>query len=329
MGCCISGLICTQDGGTISVIRISKACRKCFAMKLFTQQRGDTIVEVLLAVAMLAFVVTTASATSTRSTGTVRASQERGEALKIAQSQVEYIIANKGLDDGKECYNSAGDAKDADDKECAYQSGAGSGCDVAVASYCYNVTVDQEQTGSQGPNDPSISMSYNVRVNWDSVNGNTDTLNIVYKMLVRNPSYVPPAPPPPVATDDDVGIDDNDNPEECAATNTCPPFGKYGYRRAFNVVVVRLQPGQTMASCEWYFGHGTPERYNGSSSSCTPGNKLSHPFPEVPGQPDGGNCTTDGNFTKARYPVTMTVITNTGRRVPGNTVTASVPYCNP
>ncbi len=56
--------------------------------------KGDTIVEVLIALAVLGVVMTAGYAISTRSLSSVRAAQERSEALKIAESQLE-LLRNK------------------------------------------------------------------------------------------------------------------------------------------------------------------------------------------------------------------------------------------
>jgi Tfp pilus assembly protein PilV len=55
---------------------------------------GDTIVEVLLAVIVVGGVLAAAYVSSSRSLNANRASQERGEALKYVESQVEKIKAN-------------------------------------------------------------------------------------------------------------------------------------------------------------------------------------------------------------------------------------------
>jgi prepilin-type N-terminal cleavage/methylation domain-containing protein len=54
-------------------------------------KRGDTIIEVLIAIAVVGSIMTGAYAVATRSLNGVRVSQERGEALKIAESQIEII----------------------------------------------------------------------------------------------------------------------------------------------------------------------------------------------------------------------------------------------
>lgn len=54
-------------------------------------QSGDTIVEVLVALAVISFVLAGSWALATHTLKNVRISQERGEAAKIVQSQVEML----------------------------------------------------------------------------------------------------------------------------------------------------------------------------------------------------------------------------------------------
>jgi prepilin-type N-terminal cleavage/methylation domain-containing protein len=55
--------------------------------------RGDTIVEVLIAIAIVSSVLAGAFTVSQKSTLAVRDSQERGEVLQILQGQVEQVRA--------------------------------------------------------------------------------------------------------------------------------------------------------------------------------------------------------------------------------------------
>lgn len=55
--------------------------------------RGDTIIEVMLAVAVVGVTIAGAYGIATRSLKSARQAQERGEALKIAEGQVEAIKA--------------------------------------------------------------------------------------------------------------------------------------------------------------------------------------------------------------------------------------------
>jgi type II secretory pathway pseudopilin PulG len=62
--------------------------------------RGDTIVEVLIAMAVLGLVLTSAFAISNRSYATGISARERSEALEIAESQLELLrVASNSADD--------------------------------------------------------------------------------------------------------------------------------------------------------------------------------------------------------------------------------------
>jgi prepilin-type N-terminal cleavage/methylation domain-containing protein len=54
-------------------------------------QRGDTLVEVLIAITVVSMVLVTAYATTTRNVTTMQDTQEHSEALQLAQTQIEYI----------------------------------------------------------------------------------------------------------------------------------------------------------------------------------------------------------------------------------------------
>lgn len=60
----------------------------------FKKERGDTIVEVLIAIAVVSLILGGAYVTTNRSLIATRAAEERGNALKLAESQVEQL---KGL----------------------------------------------------------------------------------------------------------------------------------------------------------------------------------------------------------------------------------------
>ena len=62
-------------------------------MKRFKEikERGDTIVEVLIAIAVVSLILGGAYVTTNRSLIATRAAEERGNALKLAESQVEQL----------------------------------------------------------------------------------------------------------------------------------------------------------------------------------------------------------------------------------------------
>jgi type II secretory pathway pseudopilin PulG len=60
-------------------------------MRLNKNIKGDTIIEVLICLAILGFIMTLAYSISNRSLQTIRRSQERIEALKLAEGQLELL----------------------------------------------------------------------------------------------------------------------------------------------------------------------------------------------------------------------------------------------
>jgi Tfp pilus assembly protein PilV len=73
------------------------------------QQAGDTIVEVLVAVAVVSAVLAGAYATTNRNVLTIQDTQEHAQALQLVQSQIEFLRKNP-IDSGTySCYTSVGD----------------------------------------------------------------------------------------------------------------------------------------------------------------------------------------------------------------------------
>ena len=60
-------------------------------IRKLNNQNGDTIVEVLLAIAVVSVVLAGAYASVTRSLNSARVSQERSEAVKLVESQLESL----------------------------------------------------------------------------------------------------------------------------------------------------------------------------------------------------------------------------------------------
>lgn len=59
--------------------------------RLHKRQRGDTIVEVLIAIAVSSALLMITYSTMNRNTAVIRANQERSEAIRIAQGQIESL----------------------------------------------------------------------------------------------------------------------------------------------------------------------------------------------------------------------------------------------
>jgi type II secretory pathway pseudopilin PulG len=66
-------------------------------------ENGDTIVEVLIAIAVASLVLVAAYQTTNRNTLSTQDAQERGQALKLVESQIELLRNNKGITGG-DCF---------------------------------------------------------------------------------------------------------------------------------------------------------------------------------------------------------------------------------
>jgi len=70
-------------------------------------QRGDTLIEVLIAIMVVSLVLVTAYAATTRNVDTMQDTEEHSEALQLAQTQLEFL-RNSGLPAGDSCFSSTG-----------------------------------------------------------------------------------------------------------------------------------------------------------------------------------------------------------------------------
>lgn len=70
-------------------------------------QIGDTIIEVMLAMAVIGMTIGGAYGIANRSLRAAQVAQERGEALKVAESQLEIIKALSSSGDGGDVFNTS------------------------------------------------------------------------------------------------------------------------------------------------------------------------------------------------------------------------------
>ncbi len=129
-------------------------------------QAGDTIVEVLIAIMVMSIVLGGAYVSANRSLNNSRQAQERAEALKVGQSQLEKLKSLAASSPSTVfdtsilyCINSAGAKKPAADPSCVYPPR-------------YKVTV------KDGP----IPDDFTVTVTWDSLRGGKDQIVMNYRL---------------------------------------------------------------------------------------------------------------------------------------------------
>lgn len=136
-------------------------------------QRGDTIVEVMVAVLVIGAVLVGAFALTNRSTRGVRDSEEHAQALQLLQGQVERLRSTASTteyDDfppsGRFCFNTDGDIESLSSGDYGCQSGD-----------FYTFAIERGSRPSAG-----ATTTFTLQTKWDSVTGNTATERIVYKV---------------------------------------------------------------------------------------------------------------------------------------------------
>jgi type II secretory pathway pseudopilin PulG len=156
------------------------------------RETGDTLIEVLIALTVVASMIGAAYATSSRNLRGNRQAQERGEALKLAESQLEKL---KGMvaagqtspftTTGSFCMSQSG----------AVQQATTANCTTSAGGPSYYVTIERQTNDN-----------FAIVVVWDRVGGNgSDVINMNYRVHPASTTFGtvtpdPPVTPPPAAT---------------------------------------------------------------------------------------------------------------------------------
>lgn len=158
-----------------------------------TGQTGDTIVEVLVSMAVLMMVLVGAYVTANRSLHSERDAQEHTEALTIAQGQVEDLHAGDQLG-ANLCFNPTDPTTSTDGQYC-YENSRGN-FDTSpsettngllpASTYWYEITVihtnDETLTAGSASHIITIpSPNYKVTISWPSISGGTDNVQLYYR----------------------------------------------------------------------------------------------------------------------------------------------------
>ena len=133
--------------------------------------RGDTVVEVLLSIAVLSLVLVISYGLANRSTQTNIAARERSEAQKYSERQLELLRAYVSPDqewasgvNADICFNDLAEVTK-DRNECT-----GLGTDDR---YNMNITY---------VGDATVGYVYTIRTTWENLKGSTDELKLSYKL---------------------------------------------------------------------------------------------------------------------------------------------------
>lgn len=129
-------------------------------------QCGETIVEVIIAGAVISFGLVNAYVFSHHSTQTITDSQEHSLAEKYVETQLEYIRKNNGTTLSNVCYDTSGVQQNSSSTNCRMTPyGPGT-----QPSYVMKIVK------------PSVSGAYSVTATWDSVYGKgQSTVSMLYR----------------------------------------------------------------------------------------------------------------------------------------------------
>lgn len=128
-------------------------------------QRGDTLVEVMIAMAIMSLVLAGAYVTSTRNSAAMHATQEREQGQRLVESQIEMLRANDGIATSGNCFNAG-----AETNTCNNFSASNSGAtytlsitfDPANPNPVYTVRAVWTGVASKSADDSSVTMYYRV-----------------------------------------------------------------------------------------------------------------------------------------------------------------------
>lgn len=122
---------------------------------------GDTIVEVLISIAVVSMVLVGAFTSIRRSNNAIRTGHERAEALKVAETQIEYIKSNSATlySLGPTCFDISG---------------------AMLSSPCYISPAGGVSYKIEIGHTPNTK-DYLVTVSWDGLSGITNMEQIGYR----------------------------------------------------------------------------------------------------------------------------------------------------
>ena len=155
--------------GPQSAIYSSKAGFEMGSLNIRHSQRGDTIVEVLIAITVISMVLVAAYVTTSHNVNSMTDTQEHSEALQLAQTQIEFLHNTTTPPTDGHCFDSNGNVQT-----------AGGNPDPCKQDSSGNQTSSQPQFNVDITNDNPPT--YKVTVTWTSLTHNTqDNVTLFYQ----------------------------------------------------------------------------------------------------------------------------------------------------
>ncbi len=135
-------------------------------LKLHTsdlKQTGDTIVEVIIALAIVSLILASSYATTRRNVAINQDTQERTQAGKMVQGQIEYLRSQGSIASGY-CFSNVGVAELSTDALCAIN--------IPGTGAVYNLNITK---------DAAANPTYTVSAKWSNLLGSTSNVTMYYR----------------------------------------------------------------------------------------------------------------------------------------------------
>jgi hypothetical protein len=310
--------------------------------------RGDTIVEVLISVAIISLILVGAYGITTRSKNTLQDTAEHQQSSSLIATQVEQIRINKGIPGG--CFVN-GNASSDTGRTCYFTAAGSNNC--ASTNVCYHVIITPT-TNTADSTDPLVNTNYHVSATWDSLLGEQSSTDVYYRLSVTNPAYVATASPsgggggggaagvgggstdpgsPDIATScyavpsapicagsgssSGSGGGGSSSGGSGGGSSSAPKTWHYHYNVLFinNTTAI---PDSEIDHCVWKFNDGSASR----TDSCHYGDSFRHTFPT----PSPEEAAPDQCYDQTAYTVVLTVYRANGTSTSKSYIT-NVPTC--
>jgi len=136
-------------------------------LKHLKDQRGDTIVEVMISIAVVSLVLVAGYVTTTRSVNGMEDTEEHSEALQLAQTQLEYLHNTTALPANNKCFDNKGVIVGGN--SCLVNSSGGA---AAGGQLQFDINITQVNT-----------QTFAVAVTWPSIDnpGTTNNVTLDYQ----------------------------------------------------------------------------------------------------------------------------------------------------
>ena len=252
-------------------------------------RRGDTIVEVLIAVAIVSSVLAGAFTVTQKSTQAVRDGQERSEVLHILQGQVEMVRSTAmeaagytdPLFDSTHYFcmvEGTANRQDFTDPNppASDYSNYNSACKNLGAGHLYNVADSYD----------GIANVFTFQAHWQNVSGSSDNEVLYYKVYPGS-LPAPIAPGGGVTGGIDAAFDALSNLKsggKGGPLNPCFTPAKYATPRCWQITLVNQSNNVngSLSKCVVDWGDPldpAPSQYPGNAPQCQMGGQIFHQYP--------------------------------------------------